>query len=87
MRTPEFGGSLVIFINGKSIGIVATDIPEEVFGFVELHGDCDNIIMTPDHRVEEVRRRGYEVLTLTTENGLHRSKSCTMSYSCVHVSL
>ena len=56
MRVAEFGGSLLFFINGYSIGIVATGIPETVYGFVELHGDCDTVILTPNSSVELVSR-------------------------------
>ena len=55
MRTPEFNGSLVIFINGKEIGIIATAVPEEVYGFVELRGDNDKVAITGNSTVDEVR--------------------------------
>ena len=54
MRASEFGGSLIFFINGYSIGIVATGVPDNIYGFVELHGDCDTVTITPNSSVELV---------------------------------
>ena len=55
MRVPEFSGSLIIFINGVSIGIVATGVAENVYGFVELNGDCDRVSITPNNTIKLVR--------------------------------
>ena len=54
MRVPEFNGSLVIFINGEAIGIVAKGIPEKMYGFVELQNDCDRVCITRCHAVKLV---------------------------------
>ena len=54
MRLPEFNGSLVIFINGEAIGIVATGIPEKMYGFIELQNDCERICITKCHGVKLV---------------------------------
>ena len=60
MRVPEFGGSLIIFINGMSIGVMATGLPEELYGFVELRGDNDRVAITENSTVEEVSGNVFE---------------------------
>ena len=64
MRLPEFNGSLVIFINGEAIGIVATGIPEKMYGFIELQNDCERICITRCHGVKMVSDNlGYIIPT------------------------
>ena len=45
MRLPEYNGSLVVFINGAPLGIIATGVAENVYGFVELQGECESIAL------------------------------------------
>ena len=54
MRVPEFNGSLLIFIDGAPIGIIATGIPEKVYGFVELQGDCEKVCLSPIRSIQQV---------------------------------
>ena len=54
MRVPEFNGSLLIFIDGAPIGIIATGIPEKVYGFVELQGDCEKVCLSPVRSIQQV---------------------------------
>jgi hypothetical protein len=58
MRLPEFNGSLVIFINGAHLGVIATNVAEHVYGFVEMQGDCE--------RVAILSRKIPQVKTQTT---------------------
>lgn len=53
MRCPEFEGSLIFYINGKCIGILATSIPDKIYAFVELHVDCEKVTLTPVHSVPQ----------------------------------
>ena len=45
---------LVLHINEQEIGIIASGLPESVFGFLELLIDGDSVKLVPDLR--EVRR-------------------------------
>lgn len=54
MRVPEFNGSLLIFIDGAPIGIIATGVPEKVYGFVELQGDCEKVCLSPVRSIQQV---------------------------------
>ena len=54
MRCPEFEGCLLFFINGECIGIMATSVPDKTYAFVELHGDCEKVTLTPLHSVVQV---------------------------------
>lgn len=57
VREPEFGGSLIITINGAPIGIIATGVPEFVYAFVEIFGEVDRVKITETTRLAEVRKR------------------------------
>lgn len=54
MRVPEFNGSLLIFIDGAPIGVIATGVPEKVYGFVELQGDCEKVCLSPVRSIQHV---------------------------------
>lgn len=53
MRCPEFEGSLLFYINQECIGILANSIPDKVFAFVELHGECERVTITPVHSIPQ----------------------------------
>ena len=53
VRLPEFQGSVVLYINEYPIGIIATDVPESLYGFIELQ-DCEGVSLTPQRAIEEV---------------------------------
>ncbi len=54
IRVPEFNGSLIIYINGAPIGIIATSVPDRVYGFVELQGECERVALTRNRLVKHV---------------------------------
>lgn len=54
IRLPEFLGSLVIYINGAPIGIIATRVSDNVYGFVEMQGDCEKICISSNRTIKEV---------------------------------
>lgn len=45
---------MVIYINETPIGIIATKVPENLYGFVELQ-DCERVSLMPHRTIEEVR--------------------------------
>ena len=51
MKCPEFEGALLFYINQECIGILATSVPDKVYGFVELHENCEKVTLTPVHSV------------------------------------
>ena len=54
IRLPEFNGSLVIYVNGAPIGIIATGVAENVYGFVEMQEDCEKVCMQGNRSVQNV---------------------------------
>lgn len=52
---PEFNGSLAVYINGAPLGIIATNVPENVYGFVELQGECVQVCATQNKTIQQVR--------------------------------
>lgn len=40
-------GELKFFLNGKSLGVAAKNIPEKVYGIVDLYGKCAQVTLTP----------------------------------------
>lgn len=76
MRVPEFSGSLLIYIDGAPIGIIATGVPEKVYGFVELQGDCEKVCLSPVRSIQHealpleirsIRERDTEITKLRQE--------------------
>ena len=55
MRVPEFNGSLVVFVNGAPLGVIATDVAENVYGFVELQGECERVAIIR-RKIQQVRQ-------------------------------
>ena len=54
--------TLSYFINWNEIEVAITDIPDEVYGFVDLWNDyCPAVKLIPDVRFQEVRRQNYAV--------------------------
>ena len=51
---PEYNGALVIYINGAPLGIISTDVADNVYGFVELQGDCERICITRNRKIKQV---------------------------------
>ena len=54
IRVPEFNGSLIIYINGAPIGIISTGVPDRVYGFVELQGECERVALTRNREIKNV---------------------------------
>lgn len=52
VRVPEFNGSLVVYINGAPIGVIATSVPAKVYGFIELQGDCEHISLCTSRTIK-----------------------------------
>ena len=52
---PEFNGSLAVYVNGAPLGIIATSVPENVYGFVELQGECSQVCTTQNRTIQQVR--------------------------------
>lgn len=44
MRTQE--GSLMVYINGRQVGVAATDLPPRLYGIVDLYGQCAEVKIT-----------------------------------------
>jgi len=44
MRTQ--GGSLIFFINGHRVGVAATNLPTQLYGIVDLYGQCAGVKIT-----------------------------------------
>jgi len=44
MRTQ--GGSLIFFINGHRVGVAATNLPTQLYGIVDLYGQCAGVKLT-----------------------------------------
>lgn len=40
------GGAMVLFINGEEVEIVATEVPSNVYGVVDLYGQCVSVKLT-----------------------------------------
>ena len=40
------GGAMVLFINGEEVEIVATEVPPNVYGVVDLYGQCVSVKLT-----------------------------------------
>ena len=55
---PEFNGCLAVYINGAPLGIIATSVAENVYGFVELQGECSQICTTTNRTIQQVRGAG-----------------------------
>ena len=50
--------NLVFYVNGKSVGVAATDVPNKVYGFVDLWRSFSPAVkLIPD--VQEVRSHNY----------------------------
>jgi len=58
VRLPEFQGSVVLYINEYPIGIIATNVPDNLYGFIELQ-DCEGVALTPRRTVDEVSELEY----------------------------
>ena len=39
-------GSLIIYINGRPVGVAATDLPPRLYGIVDLYGQCAEVKIT-----------------------------------------
>ena len=51
---------LCFYVNGKRVGVAATDIPNTIYGFVDLYySGCEAVKLIPD--VHEVRYQNYPV--------------------------
>ena len=39
-------GDLVFFVNGHELGVAAMDLPREVYGVVDMYGQCAEVRIT-----------------------------------------
>ena len=44
MRTQD--GLLMVYINGRQVGVAATDLPPRLYGIVDLYGQCSEVKIT-----------------------------------------
>ena len=71
MRVPEFNGSLLIYIDGAPIGVIATSVPEKVYGFVELQGDCEKVCLSPVRSIQHVSLSAISTTKLIDSNSVY----------------
>lgn len=55
IRLPEFNGSLAVYINGAPLGIIATNVSDNVYGFIELQGECERVGISQCRTIQQVR--------------------------------
>ena len=46
-------GALVFIINGHELSVAATDLPREVYGVVDLYGQCAEVRITQAQTTED----------------------------------
>ena len=86
MRCPEFEGALLFYINQECLGILATSVPDKIFAFVELHGDCEKVSLTPVHSIAQVHRIIVHSTYLSTRGWLFITMHAWL-VSCTHIDL
>lgn len=46
----KHNGTLVFLINGREMGVAASDIPQTVYGVVDLYGQCSGVKISSDNQ-------------------------------------